>query len=58
MNRDEIMQVVESIVLSLDDVSKKRMLGYGLREKEIEMGIKFYVYLKNKELMLEVIDGN
>ena len=57
MNRNEIMWVIECLVLSLDDVSKKDMKEFGANEKEAEMGIKFCEYLKNKELVVEIKNG-
>ena len=58
MNRNEIIWVVECLVLSLDNVTKKDMIKFGANEKEAEMGIKFCEYLKNKEIAMEVKNGN
>ena len=58
MNRNEIIWVVECLVLNLDEVSKKQMLEFGASEQEAEMGIKLCEYLKNKELKIEVKNGN
>ena len=56
MERDKIIWVVECCILSLDGVSKKELLDFGASDKVAEMGIQLCSYLKNKEIVLEVID--
>ncbi len=58
MERDKIIWVVECCILSLDGVSKKELLDFGASDEVAEMGIQLCSYLKNKEIVLEVLNGN
>ena len=48
MNRNEIVLVIESCALKLDNVSKRDMIRFGVPEEIAEIGIKLYSCLRNR----------
>ena len=57
MDRNQIVWVLECCMLSLDRVSKSKMLEFGASKEEAEMGVQLYEYLKNKQIVIEVLNG-
>ena len=58
MDRNELVWVLECCLLSLDGIPKKDMIKFGSSEELAEMGIQLYSYLKNKEIIMEIENGN
>ena len=50
MNKITFTWILECALLSWDRVSKEQMLKEGAGEEEVEIGIKLYNYLKDKEI--------
>lgn len=58
MDRNSIVWVLECCLLSIEGYPKKDLEKFGCPEELIEIGIKLYAYLKNKEIKIEVKNGN
>ena len=48
MDRNSIVWILESCLLSLEDTTKKQMLEFGCPEELAEMGINLCEFLKKK----------
>ena len=50
MNRNDFVWVLECCLLSLDGVSKKKLIEFGASNELAEAGIKLCEYLLHKEI--------
>lgn len=58
MDRNSIVWILECCLLNLDNHTKKDMIRYGASEELAEMGIQLSSFLKNKEIILDIKNGN
>ena len=57
MNKNEIVWVLESCLLSYDGITEKDLLSFGCPKELIKIGKELCQYLSKKEISVEVLYG-